>query len=112
MKDVTDSFRVTMGSAVEKALFLHMPDKIIVIKQLESNLYGMDPRDPTSYISKKHYEVKNIQLFNTVEDFLKFMSETQQKRAIAARKVYQAIGTPTAQKFKAMIRMNLIKMQK
>ena len=69
----------------------------------------MDPRDPASYISKKNYDVRNVQMLNTVEDNLKFMSERQQKRAKAARKAYQAIGTPTNQDFKAMIRMNLIK---
>ena len=58
---------------------------------------------------EENYEVKNVQMLNTVEDNLKFMSERQQKRAKAARKAYQAIGTPTAQDFKAMIRMNLIK---
>ena len=34
------------------------------------------------------------------------MSERQQKRAKAARKAYQAIGTPTTQDFKSTIRMN------
>ena len=37
------------------------------------------------------------------------MSERQQKRAKAARKVLQAIGTPTTQDSKAIIRMNLVK---
>ena len=53
MKDITDTYRVTMDSAVEKALFVHMPTKIVVFRQLKNNLYGMDPRDPTSYITKK-----------------------------------------------------------
>ena len=112
MKDMTDKYRVTMDSAVEKALFVHMPEKIVVFKQLENNLYGMDPEDPTSYISKGKYNSKNIQMMNIVEDNLNMMSERQQRKAKMARKAFQAIGTPTTQDFKAMIRMNLIKNSK
>ena len=108
MKDMTDKYRVTMDSAVEKALFVHMPEKIVVFKQLENNLYGMDPGNPTSYISKEKYNSKNIQMKNIVEDNLNMMSERQQRRAKMARKAFQAIGTPTTQDFKAIIRMNLI----
>ena len=78
MKDMTDKYRVTMDSAVEKALFVHMPKKIVVFKQLKNNLYGMDPRDPTSYITKEDYETKNVQMMNVVEDNLNMMSERQQ----------------------------------
>ena len=109
MKDMTSKYRVTMDSAVEKALFVHMKNTIVVFKQLENNLYDMDPRDLTSYITKKNYESKNVQMMNLVEDNLEVMSERQKNRAKAARKAYQAIGTPTTQDFKAMIRMNLIK---
>ena len=60
MKDMTSKYRVTMDSAVKKALFVHTKNKIVVFKQLENNLYGMDPRDPVSYITKKMYENKNV----------------------------------------------------
>ena len=109
MKDMTDRFRVTMDSAIEKALFVHMPDKVVIFKQLDNSLYGMDPRDSSSYMSKMDYEKKNIQMMNVVQDNLNYMSERQQKRAKAVRKAFQAIGTPTTQDFKAMIRMNLIR---
>ena len=109
MKDMTDRYRVTMDSAVEKALFVHLPHKIIVFKQLKNNLYGMDPNDPESSISKEEYQIKNIQMTSVVTDNLKYMSERQRKRAKAARKVFQAVGTPTTQDLKAIIRMNLIK---
>ena len=66
MKDMTSKYRVTMDSAIEKALFVHMKNKIVVFKQLENNLYGMDPRDPESYITKKTYDSKNIQIMNLV----------------------------------------------
>ena len=83
MKDMTDRFRVTMDSAVEKALFVHLPDKIVIFKQLKNNLYGMHPNDPESFISKDEYKEKKIQMMNIVADNLKYMSERQQKRAKA-----------------------------
>ena len=103
MKDMTDRYRVTMDSAVENALFVHLPDRIVIFKQLKNNLYGMDPEDPESFISKDKYKEKKIQMMNIVDDNLKYMSERQQKRAKAARKVLQAIGTPTTQDLKAII---------
>ena len=109
LKDMTDRYRVTMDSDKEKAMFVHMPDKIVVFKQLDNNLYGMDPTDKSSYITRNEYEGKKVQLLNTVSDNLRLMSNRQQERAKSARKAFQAIGTPTPQDFKAMIRMNLIK---
>ena len=52
ISDMTDKFRVTMDSNIGKALFVHFPDKIIKFKQLNNNLYGMNPADSESYISK------------------------------------------------------------
>ena len=109
MKDMTGKYIVTMDSVVEKALFLHMQNKIVVFKQLENNLYGMDPRDPANYMTKKTYENKNAQMMNLVEDNLDVISERQQNRAKVAREVFQVIGTQITQYFKPMIRMNLIK---
>ena len=55
------------------------------------------------------YRKKNIQMTSVVTDNLKYMSKRQRKRAKAAQKVFQAVGTPTTQDLKAIIRMNLIK---
>ena len=46
---------------------------------------------------------------NVVGDNLKYMSERQQQRVKNARKAFEAIGTPTPQDLKAMLRINLIK---
>ena len=109
IKDMTDKYRVTMDSAVEKALFVHLPHKIVIFKQLKNNLYGVDSNDPNSSITTAEYEQKNIQLTNTVTDNLKYMSERQRKRAKAARKVFQAVGTPTTKDLKSIIRRDMIK---
>ena len=60
LKDMTDRYRVTMDSEKEMEMFVHMLDKIVVFKQLDNNLYGMDPTDPTSYITTKKYEGKKV----------------------------------------------------
>ena len=44
-----------------------------------------------------------------VEDNLKYMSKRQRSRAKMARKAFQALGAPTLDDFKAILRMNLIR---
>ena len=53
LKDMIDKHRVTMDSEKEKAMFIHMPDNIVVFKQLDKNLYGMDPTNKSSYMVRK-----------------------------------------------------------
>lgn len=45
----------------------------------------------------------------TVKSNLKYLSEAKQKKVLAARKAYEALGTPTVADLKAMICMNLIR---
>ena len=89
MKVVIDKFRVTMNSALKKALFVHMPNRTVIFKQLENNVYGIDPRDPSSYMSKQDYNNKNIQMMNAVQDNLAYMSERQGKRVKAVKKRFK-----------------------
>ena len=59
---------------------------------------------------KKLFNKNNkIQLMSTVDENLKFLSTNQQTKAKRARKLMQALGTPTTTDLKAMLRMNLIK---
>jgi hypothetical protein len=105
MKDMTKKFRVTMDSKEELALLVHLPNKIVKFKQFSNGLYAMDPND------KKSYEITNQphQFMNSVNENMQFISPRQQKRAHRARDLYVAMGTPTVDDLKAMIRMNLIK---
>ena len=105
MKDMTDKFRVTMDSKEELALLVHMPDKIVKFKQFSNGLYAMDPNDETSFEVTK----EPFQFLSTVKDNMKFLSKRQQGRAKKAHELYEAMGTPTVDDLKAMIRMNLIK---
>jgi hypothetical protein len=94
-----------MDSKEELALLVHMPDKIVKFKQFSNGLYAMDPSDEKSFMMTK----KPHQFLNTLEENLGFLSPRQQKRAKIARELYEAMGTPTVDDLKAMIRMNLIK---
>jgi hypothetical protein len=93
-----------MDSSKEKALLVHMPDKVVRFKQMKDGLYAMNPKDPEnngSVPSQAH-------LGETLEENLKFLSPRQQKHAYQARELYDAMGTPTVDDLKAMIRLNLI----
>ena len=48
-------------------------------------------------------------MLNTLQENMRFLSPRQQLRAKKARKLYEAMGTPTVDDLKAMIRMNLIR---
>ena len=65
----------------------------------------MDPLDSRSFI----YEQGKAQFVNTVDENLEYMTERQIKRAKKARELYKAMGSPTIEDLKAIIRMNLIK---
>ena len=60
LSDMTAKFKVTMDSSKDKVFFVHLPDKIVVFKQMDNNLYGMDPMDPNSFISKEKYDKKCV----------------------------------------------------
>ena len=117
LSDMTAKFKVTMDSSKEKAFFVHLPDKVVIFKQMGNNLYGMDPSDPKSFISKEEYKNKRVHFAGVseiignseVENNLAYMSERQRKRAKMARKALQALGSPTTNDLKAMLRMNLIR---
>ena len=52
---------------------------------------------------------ESVQFLDTVKSNLKHMSQAQREKAKRARRMCQAIGTPTTSDLSAMIRMNLIK---
>jgi hypothetical protein len=105
LSNMTKKFRVTMDSSKEKALLVYFPDKIVKFKQMKGGLYAMNPRDPENFgsISSQSH------LIQTLEENLKYLSPRQLKRAYKARELYDAMGTPTVEDLKSMIRMNLIR---
>jgi hypothetical protein len=108
LSDMTKKFRVTMDSSKEKALLVHFPNKVVKFKQMKGGLYAMNPKDPENFgsISSQSH------LIQTLEQNLECLSPHQRARAHKARALYDALGTPTVEDLKAMIRMNLIRNNK
>ena len=82
-----------------------MPNKTIKFKQFDNGLYATNPEEEGSIV----YHNEKMQFVNTVEENLKFLTPRQFERAKKARKLFEAMDTPTIQDLKAMIRMNLIR---
>jgi hypothetical protein len=78
LSDMTKKFRVTINSSKEKAQLVHFPNKVVKF------------------------------LIQTLEQNLDYLSPRQRTRAYKARALYEAMGTPTVEDLKAMIRINLI----
>ena len=102
---MAEKFRVTYDSNVEKALCVHLPDRIVKFHQLRNNLYALNPSDK-NYLGE---ETDKAQFVNTIEENMRFLSPRQKERVKKAQKLYEAMGTPTMDDLKAMIRMNLIR---
>lgn len=94
--EMADRYRVTYDSAKEDAFFVHLQDKIVRFNRIGSNLYVYKP------------PIKRTQLLNTVEENKTFFMQRQFDRAKRARDLYHALGTPSINDFKAMLRMNTI----
>ena len=71
---------------------------------MENGLYGMNPNDPDSYINNN----AEVVMVTTLEENKAFLSPRQLKCATLVRKLYHAMGTPTVDDLKAIIRLNLI----
>ena len=114
---MTTKFKVTMDSSKEKSFCVHLPDKIVVFKQMKNDLYVMDTLDPKSFITKENYNSKRVQFagvnrntdLSEVKDSLQYISERQKNRSKMARKAFQDLGISTIDDFKAMLCMNLIR---
>ena len=70
---------------------------------MSNGLYAMNPLSSDSYTTTNKF-----QFVETVEENLGFLTPRQQERAKKARALYRALGTPSLDDLKAMIRMNLI----
>ena len=53
MKDITDKFCITVDPKEELALLVHMPKKMVKLKQFSIGLHAMDLKDKNSFILTK-----------------------------------------------------------
>jgi hypothetical protein len=99
--EMADKYRITYDSSNEDAFVVHMSDtKQVRFTRLGNNLYVYKPPIKNRYIK--------AQLLNTVEENRNFYTQRQFDRAKRARDLYHALGTPSINDFKAMLRMNSI----
>ena len=104
---MTKKYKVTYDSGKEKTFHIHMPNTIVKFRQMGNGLYGMNPKHDNTFIKMKI--PGNIHMLNTSEENFKFLSKRQQGKVKMTRKLYHAMGTPTVDDLKAMIRINLIR---
>jgi hypothetical protein len=105
LKHMADKFQVTYDSNGERNLNINLLNKIIKFNKLSNSLYGTTPKTTT-------VDIKNttpMQLPNTTKEHISFLTPRQIERSKCARKLHEAMGAPTTDDLKAMVRMNLIK---
>ena len=98
--EMADRYRITYDSEKEDAFIVHLPDKTVRFERIGMNLYVFKP---TTRI-----RAENAQMLNTLEENKTFYTERQFQRAKRARDLFHALGTPSINDFKAIIRMNTI----
>ena len=85
---------------LEDAFIVHLPDKPVLFERIGMNLYVFKP--PTSS------KTENAPMLNTIVENKTFYTEHQFERAKRSFDLYQALGMPLINKFKATICMNMI----
>ena len=106
LADMIKVNRVTYDSEKELAFLVHTNGKIVRFPQLKSGLYARNPKT-----SGKPTKEEAVQFFE-LSDSLKNLSKQQQGRVKAASKMLHALGAPTLEDLKSIIRMNLIRNNK
>ena len=97
---MADRFRITYDSEREDAFIVNLPNKPVRFERIGMNLYVFKPKVKAS--------PEKAQLLNTVEENKTFFTQRQFERAKRARDLYHALGTPSINDFKAILRMNSI----
>lgn len=98
--EMADRYRITYDSDKDDAFVVHLPNKEVRFERIGINLYVYKPIFDTT--------PQRIQLLSTVEENKSFYTQRQFERAKQARDLYHALGTPSINDFKAMLRLNTI----
>ena len=105
--EMAKRYRITSDSSVEKAFTVHLPQKKVKFEEIENGLYVFIP-NKFKIPEKMPEKFKNVQFLSSVKENKKFVTLNQFERAKKAQELYHAIGTPSVQDLKAVLRMNLI----
>ena len=98
--EMADKYQITYDSTADDAFIVHLPDKAVRFERLGNNLYVYKP--------PKSKSTQSLQLLNTVEENKSFYTQRQFDRAKRARDLYHALGTPSMNDFKMMLRMKTV----
>ena len=105
--------KVTMDTSVERAIKLHLQDKVITFNECKDGLYYHDTSSNTindSNVSLLPYSCDhNLTLLQSVKQNKSLHTKKQIEGADAARQLQTNIGYPSTTTFKQMISNNLIR---
>ena len=106
LADMTKKYRVTMDSFKDKAIYVHLPQKVVKFPQLKGGLYARIPES-----NKSSYQFTGI-LKNPIDKKDTFITPIKMARAKAARQLLHSLGVPTNEELKKLISTNQIKNSK
>ena len=113
--DALDGVKITLDTSVEKAMLVHMNDKVVKFRECKDGLYylkmenfNIDNYKNKSTVNHYSHASNNICLVTTVENNKSFFSKKQIKMAELAKKLQQNMGFPGNEAFKKILQNNLI----
>ena len=118
---MAEKYKVEFDSTKEDAFIVHMGDHKIKFKKTRNNLYVFVPtiyrNQPNGVIDNMTAPSKptimmqaNYQLYlSTIQENMKMFTTREIINAKKARGLYQTLGTPSINDFKAIVRSNTIK---
>ena len=99
--EMAQRYCITYNSNKEDAFIVHLPNKQVKFTRTNQGLYIYKPK----IVTKKENQV---QLVQTMDENKAFFTNCQFAIAKKVHELYHALGMPSTQDFKAMLRMNLI----
>ena len=107
LADISKKYRVTLDTMKEKAMIVHLKDKLVKFNELPEGLYGREPNITANDINirnqKNYYTEENN---NNKETYL---SKNKLVKAKNAKQLMLALGSPSSENLKKIIKMSFIK---
>lgn len=106
LSELSKKHRVTFDSAAEQAFIVHKPEGKVKFVQNDQGLYVFKvPKAYTDQVGRK----KTSHLIDTVKENRHGYSSRQFKRAVLARELYHVLGAPSPEKFRQILRSNMVR---
>ena len=107
LADLSEKHRITMDTAKERSMTVHLNGKKVKFMQMPGGLYA---RNPNSKEQNNENKInKSDQNYLTVNENEEYMSNRQLKKAKEVKQLQSALGMPSFKDMRAIITMNLIK---